>query len=264
MSIQITDKSKCCGCEACAQICSHMAISMVEDGEGFRYPIVDVEKCVDCGLCENICQYNEIPIKHKEDKYTFGGYNLDADIRFESTSGGAFSAIVDAFCDYNYVIFGAKAEGLKVFHTYIEDKRELGYFRKSKYSQSIIGDSYKHVKRFLKQGKKVLFSGTPCQIAGLYSFLGKTNKDSLLTVEVICEGVPSPLYVRKWDAHLRNCYGSGIESLDYRYTGNSLFSKGKWDFQQTKILVDENTGGVNCFRRMGNGILNRLKLFLKI
>ena len=265
MSIKITDKKKCCGCEACAQICAHDAITMQEDGEGFRYPVVDANLCVECGLCEQVCQYHEMPGKHKEEKYVFGGYHKDPAIRFESTSGGAFSAIVDAYCDENYVIFGARADGLRVYHSYIEDKNELSRFRKSKYSQSEIGDSYKQVKSFLKQGKKVLFSGTPCQIAGLRSFLRKQNQDNLLTVEVICEGVPSPLYVRKWDNRLKKCYGCSIKDIDYRYTGKAFFQSGLWDFEQTRLqLSDAELGGVNLSIGVnkGNGIFNKLRSFL--
>ena len=239
MSVRISDKTLCCGCEACVQVCAHNAISMQEDSEGFRYPIVDSELCVECGLCEKVCQYNDMPPKHIEKKYAFGGYHYNQEVRFDSTSGGAFSAIVDAYCDENYVIFGAEARGMDVFHSYIEDKAELYKFRKSKYSQSVIDKSYKQVKTYLKEGKKVLFSGTPCQIAGLRSFLRNVNQDNLLTVEVICEGVPSPLYVRKWDKHLRKCYGCGIANIDYRYTGKAILQKGKWDFQQTDIELEK-------------------------
>ena len=244
MSIHITDKTKCCGCEACVQVCAHKALKMQEDNEGFRYPVVDSSLCVECGLCEKICQYNEIPAKYQEGKYVFGGYNSRPDVRFESTSGGAFSAIVETYCDENYVIFGAKADGLRVYHTYIEDKKELSVFRKSKYSQSEIGKSYKQVKAFLQEGRTVLFSGTPCQIAGLRNFLRNANQENLLTVEVICEGVPSPLYVRKWDEYLRKCYGGGIASIDYRYTGKALFQKGKWDFEQVRIAIDDSKGTI--------------------
>ena len=237
MSISITNKALCCGCEACVQVCSHNAITMQEDNEGFRYPIVNNKLCVECGRCENVCQYNVAPIKYSDNKYVFGGYHLNPEVRFESTSGGAFSAIVDVFCDENYVIFGAEAKGLDVFHNYIIDKTELSKFRKSKYSQSKIGSAYKDVKRFLKEGKKVLFSGTPCHIAGLKSYIGNTNQDNLLTVEVICEGVPSPLYVRKLNKYIKEKHGSNIENIDYRYSGKSLFSKGKWDFQQMKITT---------------------------
>jgi len=237
MSINVTDKAKCCGCESCVQVCAHHAITMHEDEEGFRYPIVNDDFCVECGLCEKVCQYNEMPPKHTENRYVFGGYHKDNDIRFESTSGGAFSAIVEVFCDKNYVIFGAEAKGIDVFHSYIDDKKFLSKFRKSKYSQSVIGDSYKQVRAFLKEGRKVLFSGTPCQIAGLRCFLGNANQENLLTVEVICEGVPSPIYVRKWNEYLKKSRGRNIGSIDYRYTGNALFQKGKWDFQLVRIIL---------------------------
>ena len=231
-------KETCFGCEACLQSCPQNAIRMEEDHEGFRYPFVDSEECIECGLCEKICPYGNPPAKNMNDKYVFGGYHLNPSVRFESTSGGAFSAIVDVFCDENYVIFGAKADGLNVYHTFITDKTELSAFRKSKYSQSIIGNSYKQAKQFLREGKKVLFSGTPCQMAGLKTFLGKTNQKNLLTVEVICEGVPSPLYVRKLEKSLQSKYGSKIKSYDYRYTGKAFFQKGKWDFEQTKIILE--------------------------
>lgn len=231
------DKSQCFGCEACAQVCSKLAIVMVEDEDGFRYPEINNEKCIDCGLCRKSCPFVNMPVRYGDDKYVFGGYSLDEDVRFESTSGGAFSEIVNAYCDENYVIFGAEAKGLEVCHSYITDKMELPKFRASKYSQSRIGYSYREAKRFMKEGKKVLFSGTPCQIAGLKSYLENTNQDKLLTVEVICEGVPSPLYVRKLDQHVEKKYGARIESIDYRYTGRSLSSKGKWDFEQMRLIT---------------------------
>ena len=181
-----------------------------------------------------------MPEKHRVNKYVFGGYNKNSSTRFESTSGGAFSAVVDAFCDKDYVIFGSEAKGLLVFHSCITDKQELWKFRKSKYSQSIVGGSYKTTKAYLSEGKKVLFSGTPCQIAGLYAFLNTVNfykTEKLLTVEVVCEGVPSPLYVRKMDKAMEAKYGSRIESLDYRYTGKSVFGHGKWDFEKMRIQL---------------------------
>ena len=241
MSIYLGDnnKSHCFGCEACVQVCGKAAITMEEDQDGFRYPLIDAAKCVDCGMCRKVCTYDNMPQRYGEDKYVFGGYSLDKEIRFESTSGGAFSEIVNAYCDENYVIFGAEADGLEVFHSYITDKGDLGRFRKSKYSQSKIGPAYKDAKRFLKEGKNVLFSGTPCQIAGLKAYLSNTDQKKLLSVEVVCEGVPSPLYVRKLDKHVQSKYGAKIKSLDYRYTGKSWLSSGKWDFQQMHIIADD-------------------------
>ena len=238
MYLDTGNKAECYGCEACVQICTRQAISMKEDDEGFRYPMIQASSCVDCGMCRKVCPFDRLLEIHKNDKTVFGGYNKNPETRFESTSGGAFSAIVNAFCDDNYVIFGAEAKGLHVFHSSITDKRYLGKYRKSKYSQSVIGSSFFEAKKFLKEGKKVLFSGTPCQIAGLLSFLGETNRDKLLTVEVVCEGVPSPIYIQKLNKYIENKYGSPIQTIDYRYTGKSFFSHGKWDFQDMCLTLE--------------------------
>lgn len=238
MFLETGNKAECFGCEACVQICGKNAISMQEDEEGFRYPVIDRSSCVECGLCRKICPHEHMPTKHDGDKYAFGGYHKNSETRFESTSGGAFSAIVESFCDENYAIFGAEAKGLLVFHSCITDKNALGRFRKSKYSQSIIGSSYREARELLAKGKKVLFSGIPCQIAGLLSYLGSADCRNLLTVEVVCEGVPSPLYVRKLDKHISQKYGTPIESIDYRYTGKSVLSHGKWDFEIMRITLN--------------------------
>lgn len=231
------DKSTCYGCEACVQICSKNAIEMQEDSEGFRYPHIKTELCISCGLCRKVCPHANAPQRYNEEKFVYGGFHSNAHIRNESTSGGAFSAIVETWCDSNYVIFGAVAEGLNVYHRYITDKRQLGLLRKSKYTQSKIGTAYTDAQLFLKQGRKVLFSGTPCQIAGLKAYLRQKQYPNLLTVEVVCEGVPTPLYIRKYDTYLQQRYGDSISEIDYRYTDSSTIksadkiTRGKWDFQ---------------------------------
>lgn len=239
--LNTNNKNECFGCEACKQVCPKQAISMVEDEEGFRYPKIDKEKCIKCQLCNSICPYENMPERYSDNKYAFGGYHKDWNVRDASTSGGAFSAIVNSYCDSNYVIFGAASKRLKVYHTYIEDKTKIDIFRKSKYSQSEIGTAYIDAKKFLKDGKKVLFSGTPCQIAGLKSYLKNMDLEKLLTVEVICEGVPSPYYMKKYDEYLKNKYNSNIQKIDYRYTDTYKFKNlkyGKWDFQVMSIKLE--------------------------
>ncbi len=236
-------KSKCFGCEACVQVCPKDAICMAEDEERFCYPTVNANLCVECGLCHKVCPYENQPERYVEEKAAFGGYLKNGRIRAESTSGGAFSAIAEAYCDENYVIFGAAADGLQVYHTFITDKSLLAKFRKSKYSQSHMGTAYKDVKRFLHDGKKVLFSGTPCQIAGLKAFLRGCDQERLLTVEVICEGVPTPHYVDRYNEWLQTKYGSSIKSLDYRYKDARLLESpiwGKWDFQVMYTSLKSN------------------------
>ena len=229
-------KKQCFGCEGCNGVCPHSAITMVEDEEGFRYPKIDRKLCVDCGACKRACPYINMPRKNQREPYVFGGYHKDDKIRNESTSGGAFSAIAEVFCDENYVVFGAEARGLEIFHSYIEDKADLVKFRKSKYAQSFVGDSYIKAVEFLEEGKKVLFSGTPCQVAALNNYIKESEmKENLLTVEVVCEGFPSPILLRKYCAFLEARYGSSVRELDYRYK-----DKNRWDFQVMKITFENN------------------------
>ena len=238
--LQSNKQEECFGCEACIQICSQKAISMKEDQEGFRYPSIEQNLCVHCKKCYNICPSNQLPEIKNTSQYVLGGYSKDEEIRFDSTSGGGFSEIVNVFCDKDYVIFGAETKGLEVFHSFVTDKKEIGKFRKSKYTQSNINNSYFFAKTFLNMGKKVLFSGTPCQIAGLLNFLGGVDCDKLLTVEVVCEGVPSPIYIRKYDRHLERKYGNKIESIDYRCTDKGILSRGRWDFEVMKVVLENS------------------------
>ena len=239
-------KYKCFGCEACASACSQKAIALVEDEEGFRYPRIDMTKCVNCGLCQKVCPYEEMPDRFENEKLAFGGYHNNAKVRNNSTSGGAFTAVAEAFCEKSindgveYVIFGAEAQGIDVFHTFITNIDHIDRLRKSKYSQSRIGTSFSDCKQFLANGKRVLFSGTPCQIAGLKAFLRNRSYDNLLTVEVICEGVPSPHYIRKYRQDLIEKQNSDIKDLDYRFTNSRSESnptRGKWDFEVMKTTL---------------------------
>ena len=219
-------KEECFGCESCAQICPKVAIEMSEDEDGFRYPVIDNKKCIHCSLCNKSCPVENPPHRFKDEKYVFGGYVLDKKILEESTSGGAFSAIAEVYCVTNYAIYGATANKLDVYHTRITDKSELSLFRNRKYSHSAIRDSDRLSRKDLLEGKSVLFSGTPCQIAGLKTFLKSVPQDKLLTVEVVCEGVPSPLYFRKFNDYCISRYGGEIEKIDYRDKDQN-----KWDFQ---------------------------------
>ncbi len=221
-------KNECFGCEACIDVCSHRAITMKEDDEGFRYPEIDTEKCVNCGLCQRTCPAQSLPEKNPANPLVFGGHIKDQNILNKSTSGGIFSALAETWCkDGNYVIFGAYADRLEIHHTYITDIKEIGKFRKSKYNQSHVNNSYQEAKKFLKDGKRVLFSGTPCQIAGLKKVLGRLfESENLLTIEVVCEGFPSPIFLRKYVGKLEKKYSDKVISLDYRFKNDK-----KWDFQ---------------------------------
>lgn len=202
--IRIIDKSQCCGCNACVQICPKQCIQMQEDGEGFLYPLVDVDMCVDCKLCEKVCpviNQNEPrrPLK------VYAAKHPDEEIRLNSSSGGIFTLLAEHVIDEGGVVFGARFdEYWEVIHDYTETKEGLEVFRGSKYVQSRIGNTFQQVENFLKQGRKVMFTGTPCQIAGLKRFLRK-EYGNLLAVDFVCHGVPSPkvwrMYLDETIAH---------------------------------------------------------------
>lgn len=189
--INIIDKKNCCGCNACVQHCPKSCITMQEDEEGFLYPIVDQEVCIDCGLCEKVC-----PVLNQGEErkplQVYAANNTNEEIRMQSSSGGVFTLLAETIIQEGGVVFGARFnDDWEVIHDYTETQEGLATFRGSKYVQSRIGDSYCQAEQFLKKGRKVLFSGTPCQIAGLNLFLRK-EYNNLLTVDFICHGVPSP------------------------------------------------------------------------
>ena len=195
--INIEDKKRCCGCNACLQRCPKSCIMVQEDEEGFLYPVVDKEVCVDCGLCEKVCPV----LNQREERKpleVYAAFNKNEEIRMQSSSGGVFTALAEQIIQEGGVVFGARFnEDWEVIHDYTETAVGLSAFRGSKYVQSRIGDTFNQAEQFLKQGRSVLFSGTPCQIAGLKLFLRK-EYENLLTVDFICHGVPSPGVWRKY------------------------------------------------------------------
>lgn len=189
--IQVNDKQYCCGCSACEQICPRQCITMHRDKMGFEYPLVEQERCINCSLCEKVCVYTQLTDK-REPLQTFAAKALDNTIRNQSSSGGLFTLIAEQTIKNGGVVFGAKFDSnWDIVHSYTEAIDGLAEFRGSKYVQSKIGESYQQVRSFLKSGRKVLFTGTPCQVAGLRLFLNKEYAN-LLLVDVACHGVPSP------------------------------------------------------------------------
>lgn len=196
--IKITDKTNCCGCNACVQCCPKQCITMHQDEEGFDYPTVNKNDCIDCGLCENVCPVlncgeSKRPIK------VYAAKNTNEETRLKSSSGGVFTALAEDILHKGGVVFGVSFDQeWNAVHTYTENIEGLAAFRGSKYVQSKVGFSYKQVKSFLQNGREVLFTGTPCQIAGLKNFLRK-DYPNLLTIEILCHGVPSP---KVWQRYL--------------------------------------------------------------
>ena len=239
--INVTQKNDCYGCAACVNACPAACIHMVEDNEGFLYPQVEQSSCNDCGLCDEACPVNcEFSLTRSPDVYACK--NNNAKIRLESTSGGSFTPMAEHVLDNNGVVFGAMFDqDFRVIHSQAENREELARFRRSKYAQSVMGDSYRAAEEYLKQGRQVLFSGTPCQIGGLKSFLRK-EYDNLITVDLICHGVASPRVYREYVASLKNKYKEEIRSIAFRdknrgwklfsfsiYFEKNVYSQGRFD-----------------------------------
>ena len=189
--IRITNKQDCCGCHACASVCARHSITMHEDNEGFLYPVVDASTCTDCGLCEKVCPVINQDEPRKPLK-VYAAKHEDDEIRMKSSSGGIFTLLAEQIIDVGGVVFGARFDEFwEVIHDYTETKEGLAAFRGSKYVQSKIGKTYQQAEFFLKAGRKVMYTGTPCQIAGLKKYLRKEYAN-LLAVDFVCHGVPSP------------------------------------------------------------------------
>lgn len=219
--IQIMRKEDCVGCNACIQRCPKACISMKEDEQGFIYPVVDLEKCIDCHVCENVCPVIN-QAEPRKPIATYAAKNRDPGIQKISSSGGVFFALAQKVINEGGVVFGAKFnEDWEVVHGYAETIDGVRAFQGSKYVQSRIGETFAQAERFLKSGRKVLFSGTPCQIAGLKRYLMKDYGYKLLTVDVVCHGVPSPLV---WRDYLRYFSRTAVEkkgkNTDFQFTLN--------------------------------------------
>jgi NAD-dependent dihydropyrimidine dehydrogenase PreA subunit len=190
--IEVKNKSLCCGCRACEQICAHKAIRMSEDEKGFLYPMVDSATCTECGSCIKVCPIlNTEKTLNKSEAAVYAAQNLNRDTLKNSSSGGIFSVIAEFVINQGGLVYGAAFdEGMKLSHIRIADKKDLFRLRGSKYLQSDINDTFQQTKEDLKSGKWVYYTGTPCQLAGLKLFLRK-EYENLLTSDLICHGTPS-------------------------------------------------------------------------
>lgn len=196
--IKIIDKHNCCGCEACVNACPKQCISFKADDEGFCYPIVDETICVGCGACERTCPILT-PNETRKPSKQIAAINPNSQVRAESSSGGIFSMLAEKTIEAGGVVFGVRFDdNWQAVFDYTETIEGLVAFRGSKYIQARVGRAFADARDFLKQGRKVLFTGTSCQIAAMRHFLNR-DYDNLLLVDIICHGVPSP---KVWGLYL--------------------------------------------------------------
>ena len=243
-------KSDCCGCTACVQICSHKAITMKDDEEGFQYPLVNNEKCVKCGLCVSSCPINVIDVEKQPPPTRVYAVKLkDAVVRKSSSSGGVFSSFATYFINSNGIVYGAAYDNdFRVRHICICREDEIKKLRGSKYVQSDINGIYSEIKVHLRNGRKVLFSGTPCQVYGLKTFL-KKDYSNLYTIDILCHGVPSPKILEDYVKFVKH---NSILPI------RGLFMKDKtfgWGYQNLRIYYSHH---ISLFNTKISNLWNRL------
>lgn len=213
--IVVEKKSECTGCTACASICPKSIINMVEDNEGFVYPqITNEDQCIKCGKCIAVCPVkNSIVEENSPTSYAIK--NKDISVQEQSSSGGAFSALASLIIMNGGVVYGVSMDNFKVHHTKADNMESLVKFRGSKYVQSDLQNTFKEIKEELKKGKTVMFSGTPCQVEGLVSFLDK-KYNNLITIDFACHGVPSPKVLSLYLYNLEKRFGKKLSKVSFR------------------------------------------------
>lgn len=220
---------KCCGCGACINTCPVGALEYGTDKYGFIVPKINMDLCINCGKCIKVCPYNQERVNNKATQLSYAAINNNHEIAINSSSGGIFGAIAINILNSGGVVYGCElTKDLKSQHCRIESLKDVYRVMRSKYIQSFMGDTFIHVKNDLKDGKTVLFSGTPCQIAGLRSFLGKVaDYPNLYLVDIVCHGVPSQKLFDSYREYLEQKKGKAIESYTFRYK-KKYFNGMKW------------------------------------
>lgn len=229
------NEEQCCGCSACLNVCPKDAISMTRNSKGFEYPKVDVSRCISCNACKNVCDFQNPKGSGNHILQAYAMQHRDKNVIFNSSSGGAFTAISDWVLNHGGKVYGAVFDKgtFYVKHVSAECAEERNYMRGSKYVQSSIGTTFRQIKEDIDTGKKVLFSGTPCQCAGLCSYLNG-HPENLVIVDLLCHGTPSPELLVKHIDRIETKKHKKIQEYKYRskkygyeHTHEVLFSDGK-------------------------------------
>ena len=215
--ITIQNKTDCCGCTACANICPKNCITMEPDEEGFLYPKVNKDLCVNCGLCEKVCPVIKLPEVCSGERKSYAIRSKNNDVLLNSTSGGFFTPIANFVLNNGGVICAATYnDDWMVVHEFLTEKDEGAIFkyRGSKYVQSYLGNCFSRIKEHLNKGRLVCFIGTTCQVNGLKKYIG--DDKNLVTVDLVCHGVPSPKLWEKYIDYQQGKYNSQITSVSFR------------------------------------------------
>ena len=242
-NIRLCDQTKCTQCMACVNACPKGCITMVDAGEGFCIPQIDREVCVECGACMRACHRIEPHVEFSQPLHTLACWTKNDSDRKKSSSGGAFSVLARKVLSMGGVVFGATMDkDLKVKHICINKAEDIYMLQGSKYVQSYMGVTYKQVREYLKAGSQVLFTGTPCQVGGLLTFLRK-KYDNLFTVDMVCHGVPSQ---KAFDSFCERTHLKGnCDGVSFRFTEG-------WGFQLARELMAGDSISTHIIRKPVN------------
>ena len=247
----IIDKKLCTGCTSCLSVCPKKAISFKEDSDGFKYPVIDKDKCIDCGLCKKKC-----PVLNTKDNESINdcyvGFNYDDNEKLKSSSGAIFSLLADYVLDNNGIVIGAAFDKEnKLKHVAVESKKDLDKLKGSKYLQSDLNNIFVYIKENIKD-RKLLFVGTPCQVAGVKAII---NNKNLLCVDLICHGVPSP---KLFDKYIKELESKNNDSLlNYNFRDKST----GWDtYSNTASFKNNNVSELSKNNKYMNLFLSDVAL----
>ena len=251
------NKDKCCACGACKNICPKHAISMEEDEYGFIYPVINERLCIKCGKCKKVCNYQNDDIK-EESKEAYVSSAKDINLLLKSASGGVFATLAGSIIEKDGVVYGVSMNNvnntLKPEHIRVNNKEFIKKLQGSKYVQSDTANSFINIERDLKEGKMVLFSGTPCQVAGLKGYLGR-KYENLYVVDIICHGVPSAKFFQDYISILMKKWNGQILDFKFRDKTNG------WGLNAKVIYKDKNNKAK--IKRIPYGESSYFDMFLK-
>lgn len=267
--IDTKEKNLCSGCTACVHICPRKCISMKRDAQGFLYPVIDHDLCIECGACDRVCELASHDAVQGAPQRTFGVIANDSELQKNSSSGGVFSLLAGAVLQEKGVVAGAAMapDQRTANHILIDSPDDLDKLRGAKYVQSDPGDIFPVIGNCLKEGRKVLFSGTPCQVDGLKAFL-KEEDENLLCVDMICHGVPSPMIWEKYCDEIEAGEAGRIVSVRFRHkkypsekpsfentqSGDILLYNTKNDDPYMRLFLNDYTLRPSCYSCAHKGL----------
>jgi coenzyme F420-reducing hydrogenase beta subunit len=220
-------------------ICPKEAITMKQDADGFLFPVINNDLCIDCGMCENVCVFKTVSTTINEPLFTYVAINKNEDILSTSTSGGVFGALASLIFEKKGVVFGCAYNGhMEPEHICVDNIVSMEKIKGSKYVQSNVNSTYIVAKKYLSESKWVLFSGTPCQIAGLKSYLGM-NYDKLITVDIICHGVPNASFFKGYIKYLNNRLNGEVIDFKFRDKSQGWGLNGKVVYKKNGKVLDK-------------------------